>query len=136
VVSGTIGGERVSDTAPIGLWPGAGAGQAREPLLRAHPLLEDGIIDATGPSVFGRTLAFGGLEVQRWLDRPALARVAIAGFTDIARATRQASVPTPGQVDMGLGVRVRMPGSAGLLRIDVARGMRDGARALTVGIMK
>lgn len=136
VVSGTIGAERVSDRAPIGLWPGAGAGQAREPLLRAHPLLEDGIIDATGPSVFGRTLAFGGVEVQRWLDGPALARVAIAGFTDIARATRQASVPTPGQIDLGLGVRVRMPGSAGLLRIDVARGMRDGARALTVGIMK
>jgi hypothetical protein len=136
VVRGTVGGERVSDAAPIGLWPGAGAGHAREPLLRAHPLLEDGVIDATSSSVFGRTLAFGGLEVQRWLDRPALARVAIAGFTDIARATRQAGVPTPGQVDLGLGVRVRMPGSAGLLRIDVARGMRDGARALTVGIMK
>ena len=136
VVTGNAGAQWVGDAAPMGLWPGAGTGHAREPLVRAHPLLEDGIIDVAGASVFGRTLAFGGVEVQRWLERPALAHVAVAGFVDLARATRQATVATPGQVDLGLGVRVRMPGSAGLLRIDVARGMRDGARALTVGIMK
>jgi Peptidase_C39 like family len=136
VLTGNAGAQWVGDAAPMGLWPGAGTGHAREPLLRAHPLLEDGIIDVTGSTVFGRTLAFGGVEVQRWLERPALAHVAIAGFIDAARATRQASVATPGQFDLGLGMRVRMPGSAGLLRIDVARGMRDGARALTVGIMK
>ena len=136
VLAGKAGAQWVSDLAPMGLWPGAGTGHAREPLLRAHPLLEDGIIDVTGASAFGRTLAFGGLEVQRWLERPALAHVAAAGFVDVARASRQAGAATPGQVDLGLGMRVRMPGSAGLLRIDVARGMRDGARALTVGIMK
>ncbi len=136
VVAGNAGLQSAGDAAPFGLWPGAGAGHAREPLLRAHPLLEDGIIDVAGSSVFGRTLAFGGAEVQRWLARPALARVAVAGFVDVARATRQAGIETPGQCDLGLGMRVRMPGSAGLLRIDVARGMRDGARALTVGILR
>jgi hypothetical protein len=136
VVTGNAGFQWAGDAAPLGLWPGAGAGHAREPLLRAHPLLEDGIIDVTGSSVFGRTLAFGGAEVQRWLARPALAHVAVGGFVDVARATRQAGIETPDQCDLGLGMRVRMPGSAGLLRIDVARGMRDGARALTVGITR
>ncbi len=43
-----------SERAPLDLWPGAGTGDARAPLLRAHPLLHEGIV--SGP-VFGRQLA-------------------------------------------------------------------------------
>ncbi len=32
------------DSAPLGLWPGAGTGHARTPLLRAHSLLRDGVM--------------------------------------------------------------------------------------------
>ena len=136
VVRGTAGAQRVSDRAPLGLWPGAGDGHAREPLLRAHPLLTDGIVDLSD-SVFGRTLTDGGVEVQRWLERPALVHVAIAGFADAAGASRQiASVNVPAQLDLGVGLRLKIPGSAGVLRVDIARGVRDGANALTFGIMR
>ena len=46
VVRATAGFERVSDAAPFALWPGAGEGQVRGTLLRAHPLLSDGVVDA------------------------------------------------------------------------------------------
>ncbi|TPW04803.1 MAG: hypothetical protein FD129_2845, partial [bacterium] len=35
---------RASSHAPLDIWPGAGTGHARIPLLRAHPLLDEGIL--------------------------------------------------------------------------------------------
>lgn len=134
VTRGTIGLERVSDAAPFALWPGAGEGQVRAQLLRAHPLLSDGVVDLTGSSAFGRTLTFGSMEVQRWLERPSLVRVGVAGFADLARASRQAAAgSTPVHVDLGAGLRIRIPGTPGVLRVDVAHGLRDGENALTFG---
>ena len=134
VYLGTIGTRRVSEAAPLGLWPGAGDGHARAPLLRAHPMLNDGIVSLAGSSAFGRTLAHGGIEAQRWFERPSVVRVGVGGFVDVARASRRAA---PGaesaQVNLGAGVRVKVPGSARVLRVDFARGLRDGATALTVG---
>jgi hypothetical protein len=124
----------VSDNAPIGLWPGAGDGQARTPLLRAHPLLDDGIIDLTGRSAFGRTVESATLEGQRWFERPALVSVAVAAFADMAIAKRAASDRgRSSNVDVGAGVRVRLPGSDRVIRIDLARGLSDHANALTIG---
>jgi hypothetical protein len=134
VTRGAIGVERVSDEAPIALWPGAGEGQVRAPLLRAHPLLNDGVINLTPSSAIGRTLVFGSAEVQRWLEKPTLARLGLAGFTDVARASRQVvDGSTPVQVDIGVGLRIKIPGTPGVLRADVAHGLRDGANALTLG---
>jgi predicted double-glycine peptidase len=133
VVRATAGFEHVSDAAPFALWPGAGEGQVRGTLLRAHPLLSDGVVDVSG-AAFGRTLTSAGMELQRWLERPALVRVGIAGFADVARASRQADFgSTPVHVDVGAGLRIRIPGTPGALRADVAHGLRDGANALTVG---
>ena len=87
VYLGSIGTERVSEAAPLALWPGAGDGHARAPLLRAHPLLDDGIISLDGSSAFGRTLAYGGVEAQRWFERPSLVRMGVGGFVDVARAS-------------------------------------------------
>jgi hypothetical protein len=130
----TVGTEHVSEAAPLGLWPGAGDGHARAPLLRAHPLLIDGIVSLAGSSVFGRALAYGGVEAQRWFERPSVLRVGLGGFVDAAHTSRRAA---PGvesaHIDLGAGLRVKVPGSAGVLRVDVARGLRDGATALTVG---
>jgi len=134
VVRGTAGVQRVGDAAPMTLWPGAGEGLTRVPLLRAHPLLDEGVVDVTGSSAFGRTLAFGSAELQRWLEPLPLVRLGIAGFTDVARASRQLSTgATPVEVDAGIGLRVKIPGTPGVLRADVAHGLRDGANALTVG---
>ena len=134
VVRGAIGVERVSEAAPLALWPGAGEGQVRAPLLRAHPLLSDGVVELTAASAFGRTLAFGSAEGQRWLERPSLIRLGVAGFADAARASRQtAAGRAPVQVDLGAGLRIKIPGTPGVLRADVAHGLRDGANALTLG---
>ncbi|MCU1382808.1 MAG: hypothetical protein JWL71_1505 [Acidobacteria bacterium] len=134
VVRGAAGIERVSDEAPFALWPGAGEGQVRAPLLRAHPLLSDGVVDLTGASAFGRTLTFGSAELQRWLERPSIVRLGIAGFADAARASRQAAAgATPVQIDLGVGLRIKIPGTPGVLRGDVAHGLRDGANTLTFG---
>ena len=134
VAFATAGADRVTSAAPLGLWPGAGDGQTRAPLLRAHPLTEDGVIALGSSTAFGRSLTYGSAEIQRWLDRPWLVHVGMAGFVDIARAARrEAGDRSPVHVDVGIGVRLRIPGMAGAMRIDAARGLRDGASALTVG---
>jgi predicted double-glycine peptidase len=128
-----IGLERVTDAAPMTLWPGAGDGHARATLLRAHPLLANGAIDVTR-AVFGRTMTYGTGEVQHWFERPALTRVGVAAFIDLARASQQL---TPGagiwHADVGAGLRLRVPGSTRALRVDAAYGLRDGATAVGIG---
>ena len=134
VYHGEIGAERAADAAPFGLWPGAGDGHARAPLLRAHPLLDDGVVDLTRPAVIGRTLAYGSAEALGWLERPSLLRVGLAGFVDAALASRRvAPGREPLQIDFGAGLRVKLIGAAGVVRVDIAHGIRDGANALTFG---
>ena len=121
--------------APLAIWPGAGDGRARPGLLRAHPLLDEGVID--GP-VFGRQVQSATLEMQRWFTRPEIPRVGIAVFADAAHAANRLAGATgrPVQVDIGSGVRVRVPGSDRTLRIDYAHGLRDRrANAVTMGIV-
>lgn len=126
------GYQLASRSAPASLWPGADTGHARSVLLRAHPLLEDGIIDG---GVFGRRIAFATAEVQHWIEpkRLRLARVAPAAFLDVARATRGLpSSDTRLHYDAGAGIRIALLGF-GVLRADVARGLRDGHTAFSVG---
>jgi hypothetical protein len=121
-----------SAAAPASVWPGADTGHARDVLLRAHPLLDAGVIDG---GVFGRRVAHGGAEVQRWLTpgKQRLLRVAPAVFVDLARATRGFIVSDRRlHYDAGAGLRVSVAGM-GVLRIDVARGLRDGRTAFSVG---
>lgn len=140
--TGTVWTARVSLTratrrAPAALWPGAGTGRGRDVLLRAHPLLEDGVV---GPGVFGRGLAAGGVEAVRWIPLPPL-RVGVAAFVDAARAW---DAPSSGaadsrgdgpQVDVGLGLRLGLPGEVGALRLDAARSLRERGGAVSVGWM-
>jgi hypothetical protein len=120
-----------TDGAPPSLWPGADTGHARDVLLRAHPLLDAGVI--TG-GAFGRRLAFGNAEIQRWQSAGKWpVRIAPAVFVDVARATRGFDGTSPRtEVDAGAGLRLSLLGM-GVLRVDVARGLRDGATALSIG---
>lgn len=116
--------------APLALWPGAGSGQGRDVLLRAHPLLDNGSIRG----VFGQRLTHAGGEWRYWLPPTLRAfHVAPAVFVDLARAF---DVPRFGDgrahADVGVGLRVAVPG-AGVLRVDLARGLRDGATTLSLG---
>jgi hypothetical protein len=131
-LAGAAGTNAASADAPFALWSGAGGGHARAPLLRAHPLLDDGAIDG---AVFGRTLAYANGEIQRWIERASPLRVALAAFADVARASDRVpgAAGAPAQLDVGVGIRVRVPGRAGTLRADVGHGLRDGANAFTIG---
>jgi Papain-like cysteine protease AvrRpt2 len=127
------GVHRTTDTAPLALWGGAGEGRVRSPLLRAHPLLTGGIVNAGSDSAFGRTLMSGTIEARRWLDRPRLPQIGLAMFSDVARSSRSLANDSLFNVDLGAGVRIRVPGWQNALRVDVAHGLRDGRHALTFG---
>jgi hypothetical protein len=118
--------------APLDLWPGAGTGQGRDLLLRAHPLLADGVIT---DAVFGRRLVHGGVEWRRPLPPVRrFVRLAPAVFVDSARASGgPVRFDQRTHVDVGAGLRLTIP-AAGVIRIDLARGLRDGALALSAGI--
>jgi hypothetical protein len=121
-----------SRLAPLALWPGAGTGQGRSGLLRAHPLVSDGMV--TGP-VLGRGLARTSLEHSRPLVRALRGRVSIAGFVDAARAWHRLDGLESSRlyVDAGAGLRVHGPASRGGLRVDVARGLRGGGTVVSAG---
>ena len=119
-----------SHAAPLALWQGAGTGQGRSGLLRAHPLLNDGVL--TGP-IFGREVAHGSIEYVRPVKRTRAGGVAIAGFVDAARAWHRLNGldTSPLYVDAGIGLRVRGPGPGGAIRIDVAHGLRGGGTTVS-----
>lgn len=123
-----------ASNAPLALWPGAGTGQGREGLLRAHPLIDDGVIH---DAVFGHHVINGGIEWRRWVQ-PARkpVRFAPAVFIDSGRAFRGLdSTNERWQYDIGTGFRFALPGS-GVLRIDLAHGLRDGGTVLSMGWTK
>jgi outer membrane translocation and assembly module TamA len=79
-------------------------------------------------------VASGGAEWRRWRTPVLRAlRIAPAAFVDVARAyDAPAFADARAHVDAGLGVRVAIAG-AGVIRADVARGLRDGQMAVSVG---
>ena len=117
-----------TNSAPRALWSGAGTGLGRPWLLRAHPMLDDGV---TVEGSIGRRVAQASVEGRRRVARLGLLHLDAAAFVDAAfiHATDAA---TTRQIDAGVGVRVRIPGE-GTVRVDVARGLSDGAHALSVG---
>ncbi len=132
VVGARAGVSAATRAAPLMVWPGAGAGYAGTALLRAHPLLDGGVLDAPA---FGRTLAHGGADLERWTDVAAPLSLGVAAFVDVARAWHRPGdgAPGPGEADVGVGARVALPGAGGRLRVDFAHGLRDGANVLSVG---
>lgn len=119
-----LAGTAVTESTPLTYWPGAGSGRARRGLLRGHPLLDDGIVSGPG---FGRRLLHGGAEVRWWLPLPGTVAVAPAVFVDLARPWhRPGAAAGRLEVDAGAGLRLSSPGRSGMLRADLARGIRSG----------
>jgi predicted double-glycine peptidase len=119
----------VSASAPIDLWPAPGTGHVGPLLLRAHPLLHDGTIRSSDVS---RVLAHGTLERQQLLSMRPPAPLLWAVFVDVVkRAAAEGAGKT--HVDVGTGLRIDLPGTASMLRLDIARGLRDGRMALSMG---
>jgi len=116
-----------SGAAPFAVWAGAGTGQGRDGLLRAHPLLRDGAV--AGPA-FGRVVPRGSLTYTR----PVRTGLSVAAFVDVARAWRRMSGPgaSPLFIDAGAGIRVQDSGG-GAFRVDIARGLRGGGLRMSAG---
>jgi hypothetical protein len=102
----------------LDLWPGGDTGVVRSTLLRAHPLLDDGAIRA---SALQRLLPNASLEYQRRVASRRALQLGWAAFVDASNR----------HVDSGIGLRFKLPAAPSVLRIDVARGIRDGAAALS-----
>ena len=119
-----------TDAAPLLHWSGAGTGTGRPELLRAHPLLRD---DVVAGAVFGRELLAFGLEWEPLRRSVGPLRLGVAAFVDAARATQRRVPGAASEADAGAGLRLALPGAAGALRVDFARGLRDGRQALSAG---
>jgi hypothetical protein len=119
-----------SEETPLVGWLGAGSG--RNGQLRAHKLRDNGIVEG---NVFGRTLAHGSVELQRWFGAISIFPIGVAGFVDAAQAWHRLDPSSDGrlQVDTGAGLRIGLPGGTSYLRFDAAYGLRDSKRALSVG---
>jgi hypothetical protein len=114
--------------APRALWPGAGVGHGRPLLLRAHPLLDDGVVQFEG---VGRRLLHGSAEARHPILRNGLLPVSVAAFADAAVVAR-GDASAFRHLDVGLGARIGFAGE-GVVRVDYARGLADGAHAVSVG---
>lgn len=126
LVSGAV--ERASADTPHDLWFAGDTGHARATLMRAHPVLEDGRLRV---NQLGRALLNASFEAQRWWPVRGLLRVGAAGFADVARTSQRLDGPAETGVDAGVGARIALPGIPGVFRVDLARGLRDGATALS-----
>lgn len=128
VIVARAGAAAGSSGLPPLLWFAGDTGQARETLLRAHPLVDDGRLRV---EQLGRRLLNASIEIQRWWA-PGLARAGVAAFVDVARAAGRAVPGSRGDVDAGVGIRLSLPGVAGVVRADVATGLRHGGTRWSV----
>jgi hypothetical protein len=113
---------------PADIWFAGDTGRARSVPLRAHPLITDGQMRADR---IGRHIFYTSGEAQEWWEGKARVRLGAAAFVDVARIDRRTEPRAGTDVDLGIGARLAVPGVSGVLRIDVAKGLRDGATALS-----
>jgi len=121
-----------TSASPMALWPGAGTGRGRDALLRAHPLLKDGVVAGRA---FGRTLVHTGIERESWTVTIKSLRLGWSLFVDGAKpwdSPRSARVSW--LVDSGAALRLAGLGTRGEFRITAARSLTDGRSALSAGL--
>jgi len=122
------GGAVASAGTPADLWFGGDTGRVRDALLRAHPVTDHG---ALREDRIGRRIVHASVEGQQWLSSQWPIRVGAAAFLDAAATADGLAPGTRRDVDAGLGMRLGLPGMAGSFRVDVARGLGDGATAVS-----
>jgi hypothetical protein len=131
VGTGDAGAGFVSRRAPADTWLGGDVGSVRPTLLRAHPIVfSDG---AMRTSRLGRELLHASVEAQHWWSTSlSLVHIGGAAFVDTARTQHRLDGSTRGDVDVGGGARFTAAGLPGILRVDLAHGLRDGRNALSI----
>jgi hypothetical protein len=86
----------------------------------------------------GRSLFHGTLEHRRRLAQLGPVGLSAAVFTDVARIGSPVPLGNRDhgsvlEIDAGAGLRLRLPGQPGLLRLDLAKGLLDGATSFSAG---
>ena len=127
--AGAVSVQIASDRTPLDLWWAGDTGHARSTLMRAHPVLDRGRLRVDR---LGRTLIHGSLEAQRWWPVAGPVRAAAAAFGDVGRTGGLHDGTAFGDADVGIGARLALAGIPGVFRVDLAKGLRDGATALSV----
>jgi hypothetical protein len=128
VVMGQAGAGLMGDMAQPDIWFGGDTSSSRPP-LRAHRLVDDGYMTTTR---IGRTIVHASIEGQHWwLTRRG--SVGAAAFLDLVSVDRRIIRGRQSDADVGVGFRAGVPGSDGNIRVDIARGLRDGAMRVSVG---
>jgi predicted double-glycine peptidase len=139
------------DLLPIESWFAGDSGNARPgPVwLRAHGLVNEHRFFRT--EQMGRTIVHASGEGQYWFalrqqaaaaDKPksGLAGltdglgIGVAVFLDTARVSRRLYPGDRGDVDMGAGLRLGLPGGRGFARVDYGRGLLHSANRLSAGV--
>jgi hypothetical protein len=128
VLVARVGAALGSAGTPADLWFGGDTGRARDALLRAHPVTDGGALRADR---IGRRILHASLEGEQWLRAAWPVRVGGAVFVDAAAVGDGLFQGTRGELDAGVGLRLGLPGVEGAFRVDVARGLGDGASAVS-----
>jgi predicted double-glycine peptidase len=129
VALGQVGAGLLGDSAPPDIWFGGDTSTSRPTPLRAHRLVADGLMTTTR---IGRTVFNTSVEGQHWWVTKR-GNIGAAAFLDLVSVDRRVGRGRQRDADVGIGLRAGVPGSGGNIRVDLARGLRDGAMRASVG---
>jgi hypothetical protein len=113
---------------PPDLWFAGDTGTVRPSLLRAHAIVDEGRLESDR---LGRSIVHASGEARQWWLAKSSIHVGGAAFADSAYVSRRAALDARGDVDVGAGLRIALPGLAGVFRLDIGKGLRDGATAFS-----
>ena len=113
----SAGGTATSREAPRMIWPGAGDGRTRDHLLRAHGLVEDGLIQG---AAFGRELLHATAE-HRVFQSVGPGRIGGSVFLDAAYAGFRAD-GAEGRAFVDFGVGLFLDSGTDAVAVSLARG--------------
>jgi hypothetical protein len=116
------------ESTPADLWFAGDTGHVRASLLRAHPIVDDGMLQSDR---LGRRIAHISGEVRQWWTAKSFVHVGAALFADAAHVEQRVEPDARSDVDVGGGLRLSLPGLDGVFRFDVGQGLRDGRTAFS-----
>ena len=128
VFVGRIGGATATAPTPPDLWFAGDTGTVRPALLRAHPIVDDGRLESER---LGRRIGHASGEARQWWSVRSIVHIGAAVFVDVAQVGLRSAPGGRGDVDVGGGMRVGFVGLEGVFRLDIGKGLRDGATAFS-----
>jgi len=129
-----VGVVGVSSDLPPDLLPRIGSGTRTDLLMRARSDLDaEGVVQPLFP---GRAWVHGGIEYLRPVRAPGPLAIAVAGFAEGVQVVASDRGPGPpvdlrGAIHVGAGLRARVPGVDGWLRVDWGLDPARGASRLS-----